>query len=79
MLWRYLSARRACKLGRGLAVISSSSVMIPVVSVAREISLATETTGGDSSRIFDPNMASEAISECLIFKNLLGEHAPTPP
>ena len=53
--------------------------MIPVVSVAREISLATETTGGDSSRIFDPNMASEVISECLIFKNFLGEHAPTPP
>ena len=34
---------------------------------------------GDSGSIFGSNMASEAISECLISKILLGEHAPTPP
>ena len=37
-------------------------------------SLATETT--ILVFFFVPNMASEAISECLIF---LGEHAPRPP
>ena len=39
-------------------------------------SLATETTDEEN---FGPNMASEAISECLILKFSLLEHAPTPP
>ena len=38
-------------------------------------SLATETTG----RWFGPNVASEAISEWLIWKIFLGVHAPRPP
>ena len=38
-------------------------------------SLATETTG----RWFGTNVASEAISECLIWKIFLGVHAPRPP
>ena len=33
---------------------------------------------GDSSSFFGPNMASEAISECLILKIFLGEYAPDP-
>ena len=39
-------------------------------------SLATETT---ILVVFVPNMALEAISECLIVKIFLGEHPPTPP
>ena len=43
-------------------------------------SLATETTDGEILvAFFGPNMASEAISECLILKIILGEHAPRPP
>ena len=34
---------------------------------------------GDSSSFFGPNMASEAILECLILKIFLEEHAPRPP
>ena len=43
-------------------------------------SLATKTSyrWGDSSSILAPNMASEAISECLILKIFLGKHAPRP-
>ena len=42
--------------------------------------LATETTDGEILvAFFGPNMASEAISECLILKIFLGEHAPRPP
>ena len=40
-------------------------------------SLATETT--ILVYFFGPNMASEAISECLVLKIFLGEHAPDPP
>ena len=40
-------------------------------------SLATETT--ILVVFFVPNMASEAISECLILKIFLVEHAPRPP
>ena len=43
-------------------------------------SLATETTDGEILvAFFSPNMSSEAISECLILKIFLGEHAPRPP
>ena len=43
-------------------------------------SLATETTDGEILvAFFGPNMASEAISECLILKIFLGEYAPRPP
>ena len=45
-------------------------------------SLATETTvqvGRESSSIFGPNMASVAISECLILNIFLGQHDPRPP
>ena len=43
-------------------------------------SLATEATdGGDSSSFFGPNMASEAISECLILKNFPGGACPQTP
>ena len=41
-------------------------------------SLATETTGREIH--FGPNIASEAISECLIFKNFSwGSMPPDPP
>ena len=43
-------------------------------------SLPTETTDGEILVAFlGPNMASEAISECQIFKNFPGGHAPRPP
>ena len=42
-------------------------------------SLATETADGEILvAFFGPNMASEAISECLILKIFLGEHALRP-
>ena len=43
-------------------------------------SLATETTDGKILVVafFGPNMASEAISECLIFKIFLGSRPPDP-
>ena len=43
-------------------------------------SQATETTDGEILvAFFGPNKASEAISECLILKFFLAEHAPRPP
>ena len=44
-------------------------------------SISTETTGGEILvySILGSNMASEAISEYLIFKIFLGEHTATPP
>ena len=41
--------------------------------------LATQTTGEVILVAFWPNMASEAISDCLVLKIFLGEHAPNPP
>ena len=41
-------------------------------------SLATETTGGVILVSFWSKHGSEAISECLILKLFLGEHAPRP-
>ena len=56
------------------AVVSGSS---RIGSIA---SLATEPTDGEILvQLFGPNMASEAISGCLILKKFLGEHAPRPP
>ena len=40
-------------------------------------SLATETTGGEIVVEFWPNMASEAISECLILEIFYGGACPT--
>ena len=42
-------------------------------------SLATETTGGEILVAFWPNMASEAISECLILKTFPGGACPQTP
>ena len=43
-------------------------------------SLATETTDGEILvAFFGPNMASEAISECLILKIFLGGVCPQTP
>ena len=44
------------------------------------VSLAKETTGGVILvAVWPKHMASEAISECLLLKFFLGEHAPRPP
>ena len=79
--WRLLNFLEILeRVNWGGANMRVSCVEVFFWQLVLTVSLATETTGGgDSSSIFGPKMTSEAISECLILKIFMGEHAPRPP
>ena len=68
----------SAQIEEGLTCASCSAVIFLAVRFDRFSSYRNYRLG-DSNSFFGPNMASEAISECLIHKIFLGEHAPTPP
>ena len=81
-LERETSARRARKLGGGGGgglTCARRAWQSFLAARFDRFSSYRNYRWGDSSSIFGPNMASEAISECLILKIFLGEHAPRPP
>ena len=76
-LWRYLSARRACKFGRANMGIVRSGHFWQLSSIA---SLATETTGGEILVAFWPKHGLRSDFRVPNFKIIfMGEHAPRSP
>ena len=70
---------KARRLGGGMEFFSTHKPTACAARVACPGNLAALKPPLDSSSIFGPNMASEVISECLIFENFSGGACPQTP
>ena len=64
------------QIGEVLTCAKCSCETIISSSTVQRFTSCRNYRWGDSSKHFDPNIAS---AECLLFKIFLGEHAPRPP